>query len=528
MHPTHDALLECKKDEIIGRERTSQLNSLYTEKHSCNDKFELLNEQERSRREQYAEHILNDVEILPNDKLNDKMRQEVTEKPGESNTVPLVPAAYNFDMARRMAQENLEHQPLPDSIMDRAFRKLQAQGIRNPELALDVFPTATGKGHISDIHFFIICSLYVLYTGVGVRTHNAGPTHCTKLKVYRPKTCGVVPKPLDESRISSRPHTALMENMRPMDLAICWDYRPSNPADEPKPPTHIDGSNGSAAPAVFNLVKTPRTTDDLGTGRSGGVFSNTLGEEGFFEKDVMLRNKNLFSATLDANTNRECKCGSGNRQRQSSRSNLSDSRARCKSSPNLSVIAHASGSVDDGQQQQNENIIVCNYNKEHYHVRPVPHDKQHHHHQHRRRNRSLDKGRSARAPRLCELTQAMPTIEPPHVVQHSHKQDVNRIPFRTGIPKSNSSGTCTSFDSGCSSMSAGSAYTAKMVKIPKPKNPYAKKSYIIDTLAPPFACWKGGAGQGGYPEHWRLTSVYQHAYKPVSQRKRPLLATVYQ
>lgn len=354
---------------------------------------------------------------------------------------------------------------------------------------------------------------------MGVRTHNAGPTHCTKLKVYRPKTCGVVPKPLDESKISSRPHTAVMDNLRPMDLAICWDFRPANPNDEPKPPTHIDGSNGSAGPAVFSLVKTPRSThDDLGTGRSGGVFSNTLGEDGFFEKDVMLRNKNYFSARLDENTHRECKCvatpGSGTK-----RNSLQESRLRCKSSPNLSTMAHASGSDDSPHK---ENIIVCNYNREHYHVRPVSHN---HKHQDRpSRNRSQEKAKPNRINRLClQQRNAMPTTE--HLQLHKPEP---KTPFRAGVPRSNSSGTCTSFDSGCSSMSNESAYTSKMIKIPKPRNPYAKKGYIIDTLAPPFACWKGGAGQGGYPEHWRLASVYQHAYKPVDQRKRPLLATVFQ
>lgn len=106
--------------------------------------MELLNEQESKRREK-TDHILSEIDHIPDDTLEDKMRQEVTEKPGENNTVPLIPAYCNFEMARRMAQENLEHQPLPDSIMDRAFRKLQAQGVRNPELALDVYPTATGK-----------------------------------------------------------------------------------------------------------------------------------------------------------------------------------------------------------------------------------------------------------------------------------------------------------------------------------------------------------------------------------------------
>lgn len=72
------------------------------------------------------------------------MQREVTEKPGEQNTIPLVPANCNFLVARKMHVENLEHQPLPDSIMDKAFRRLQALGATNPELALNVIPTATG------------------------------------------------------------------------------------------------------------------------------------------------------------------------------------------------------------------------------------------------------------------------------------------------------------------------------------------------------------------------------------------------
>lgn len=73
------------------------------------------------------------------------MTREVTEKPGERNTQPIIPAFCNFQVAKKMHDENLEHQPLPDSIMDRAYRKLQAQGFANPELALDVFPLATGN-----------------------------------------------------------------------------------------------------------------------------------------------------------------------------------------------------------------------------------------------------------------------------------------------------------------------------------------------------------------------------------------------
>lgn len=346
----------------------------------------------------------------------------------------------------------------------------------------------------------------------------AGPTHCTKLKVYRPKTCGVVPRPSDKSKFNDRPHTSGgKEKMGPMDLAICWDYRPVDPRDEPKRPTHIDGSNGSAAPAVFTLVKTPRTPDataEPNTGRSGGVFSNTLGEETFFDKDIMRRNYQFGSKP---DLVRTCTCGTsaaswGNanekedRPRSISRhKDQNNSRQRrCKSSPNLSQLANASETMS--VYEDNNRVHQCTKHKQQRR-------------EHSSRTRKCTK--TMRPNRLCEQNVAPVSFS----VQPKPEY---KSAFKAGIPNSNSSGTCTSFDSGCSSMSSTSCSSKSMLKVPKPRNPYSKKDYVIDTLAPPFACWRGGAGQGGYPEHYRLASVYQHAYKPVEQRKRPLLATVYQ
>lgn len=56
-----------------------------------------------------------------------------------------IPAICNFQTARKMAQENLEHQPLPDAVMDIAFRKAQVAGSANPGAALEVGPYATGR-----------------------------------------------------------------------------------------------------------------------------------------------------------------------------------------------------------------------------------------------------------------------------------------------------------------------------------------------------------------------------------------------
>lgn len=52
----------------------------------------------------------NKTEKLP--VIDRNMRQEVSEKPGESNTIPLIPAYFNFQAAKKMAVENLEHSPL--------------------------------------------------------------------------------------------------------------------------------------------------------------------------------------------------------------------------------------------------------------------------------------------------------------------------------------------------------------------------------------------------------------------------------
>lgn len=296
-----------------------------------------------------------------------------------------------------------------------------------------------------------------------------------------------------------------------MDLAICWDYAPANPMDEPKPSAHIDGTNDIVAPAIFSVVKTPRPNDNHNTGRSAGVFSHTAGEESFFDKDIMLRNKNYFSTRLEQNTNRMCKCSTGSRSHSVSRKASAQERLlhandRCKSSPNLSVL------VQPSENTTRESIIVCNYNKEHYHYRPEP----------TKRHRS-----SAKKQNCCEKSRPVRLCE-----QNIHKlnQQMEKMATKIVKPlKSQSSGFCSSVNhSSNGSASTASEFTTKVFKIPKPRQPYAKKNYSIDTLAPPFACWKGGAGQGGYPEHWRLSSVYQHAYKPIEQRKRPLLATVFQ
>lgn len=137
LHHTYNQLSKNQANNLSA-------NELYTEKHNnCTDELAHLQAEDSHRiRNKNQEHILKDFKII-ND-TDEKMPYGVTEKPGQINTIPLIPASCNFQSAKKMAQENLEHQPLPDSIVDNAYRRWQAQGVSNPELALDVTPSATG------------------------------------------------------------------------------------------------------------------------------------------------------------------------------------------------------------------------------------------------------------------------------------------------------------------------------------------------------------------------------------------------
>lgn len=125
--------------------RLPELNELYVERPKTTQDFDApLCEPccEAKEKSPTSSSINELIEQLP--QIDRTMRQEVSEKPGENNTIPLIPAHCNFQAARKMAQENLEHQPLPDSIIDRTFFKMQSQGLLNPELSLNVEPLATG------------------------------------------------------------------------------------------------------------------------------------------------------------------------------------------------------------------------------------------------------------------------------------------------------------------------------------------------------------------------------------------------
>ncbi|XP_011498776.1 PREDICTED: uncharacterized protein LOC105362929 [Ceratosolen solmsi marchali] len=50
------------------------------------------------------------------------------------------------------------------------------------------------------------------------------------------------------------------------------------------------------------------------------------------------------------------------------------------------------------------------------------------------------------------------------------------------------------------------------LQVPRPRTPYARRTFCIDSLAPPFSV-VAGCRDTDYPEHWRLTSIYRQSYR---------------
>ncbi|ALC49596.1 CG3081, partial [Drosophila busckii] len=555
--PSHQLLLEQKLDRQLGVERELPLNRLYLQEHEskAGDKYRATAEGARevssavgrqfpslaAAQARYTGHLnqssscesdllqgddfgfvpgkdLISLPVLNREPQRDPQREReqkmplhsITEKPNERCPSPVVPAYANFELAKRMHHDNLDHQPLPDCVADLAYRKAQISGSHGG-LALDIDPIATG---------------------VGVKTHNAGPTHCTKMKVFRPKTGGVLPKALagDNYRgVGSAP----AKKMGAMDLAIGWDFKPANPADEPRLARHIDGSNDTAGPAVFTCVKTPREEQsNAELGRSAGVFTSTLGEPDFFDKDILRRKTDFAGRPVERNDN--CACDYERAPPRARSVSRDSSASHCRRAPAPSAGYGLPSNRMAKQYQSSPMLGDKTYQalREKY-LGPDTDDCHGSGLQlggchgggggggrggspHCKRDQLLR--RPAR--RLCHKVAPAPKCCPSAHGGHGHCL-TSKAAFRAGMPKLNASGDFI----GVSSPSCGAA--GRVLVVPRPRQPYAKKNYDIDTLVPPFRSQGGGAGQGGYPEHWRLASVYQHAYKPVEQRRRPLLQTVY-
>lgn len=400
-------------------------------------------------------------------------------------------AYYNFQTAKKMAQDNLDHQPLPDAILDKNFTELQAQGDPNPGLGLDVHLTTTG---------------------IGYKGYKVGPTQCTKLKVYRPKTCGVLPKYLDKSTMSDPINGEAIKldpKIGPMDLAIRWDYRPKN--REPRLPKHIDGSN-DIVPAVFTLVQqVPEKENAMQFERAEGVFHNTQGEVDFFDRDLIIKRKDYQKKY---EKERDCTCGTDvanfadvpgsesitrkNRPKTTKSDTIlytsSGNSRRCKSSPNISMIALRDtepGSITTADDSRK--IPVNHLPKETNEQKKVVRQPRHAH---------------PTIPRLC------------HQMRHDYEKMMKKYFLTNELMKLDENNNCPLITE------TPPINKTKVIYVPRPKQPYKKKNYEINSLAPPFSSWTGRGDE--FPNHLRLSSIYQQAYKPkpIESRKRPFLQSI--
>lgn len=67
---------------------------------------------------------------------------------------PILAAISNFNLAKKLHRENLEHNPLPDTVTDRLYKKIQMQRKGEAGLSLEDNNFATGK------FLCVTCSVY--------------------------------------------------------------------------------------------------------------------------------------------------------------------------------------------------------------------------------------------------------------------------------------------------------------------------------------------------------------------------------
>lgn len=377
---------------------------------------------------------------------------------------------------------------------------------------------------------------------VGVKGYGApGPTQCSKLKVYRPKTAVNLKR--RESHEVVRPKTSQpsrKEHMSEIELALCWDYKPVNPADEPKRSPHIDGSNGSAAPAVFAMVHQPSPSPEeiRPSPRPIPMHSRT-------EKRISVESLKSVSRESAERARSRPKTAWGSDDGKSKM--FQDRLKRLQERSNPSAVMDI---INNNQENNSPNILPGETRKSSASS-----------HAHHSRRKSLSGQGSVKSSELNsqKLMKEKHYQSSPNLTtageQTNGKNGKNRLlnsrpcmacdmkttssvdeakktksdykmAFKAGKPN-NGNGHHDSANTSQELSSTSSRQQTKHLTVPKMKAPFAKKSYSIGTLAPPFSFWPGTTGQD-YPEHWRLASVYQHSFKPVELRRKPLLQSVFQ
>ncbi|KAI5727080.1 hypothetical protein M8J76_013784 [Diaphorina citri] len=461
----------------------------------------------------------------------------------KENVVPLSNVYSNSMIAKTLAKENLLHQPLPDNFDDH-LNKISDETVDKHDCKNT---TAVG------------CKCY------GV----PGPTQCSKLKVYRPKTAHELQREVTRPSSNERcPRDCVKADKKEfysdIDYALCWDLCPPG-HPEHKKSQHIDGSNGSLAPAVFSLVPSRDPSPCLYEVKRDGLQSpvppralsakccpKTKHGEGRVSKA-----KDWLETTAPANTVNPSAVMTIVKKpepqenyfsfKQDREPRQDQQKPRCPSCTSNGSRGSNRRREQSPKPWSNEEFVGQRQTE---HKRPVDKEemieqrlKQRNIHSsspnlavHRPENingsthNHIPQGHHKNSnPNINHVDKYM--NENPHEHHHINGRETHDHHATPNGRSKNRSKVCKepvcprllrSRDSSISSNSRKNGFSP-----PKLKNHYVKKSYSIPTLSPPFTLWPGTTGQD-YPEHWRLASVYQHSYKPIEMRKRNLLQCIYQ
>ncbi|KAK0087096.1 hypothetical protein PV325_001765 [Microctonus aethiopoides] len=249
-----------------------------------------------------------------------------------------------------------------------------------------------------------------------------------------------------------------------MDLAICWET-PPDPCYEPPWPAHIDGSNDYPAPAIFTRVQHEN-------------------EQGMTYKSPMER----FEAKF-CNVKNRCDCNQVNTQNQS----------------------HNCHQTDNDNDDNEEGL-------------PISDDVLSEH-------KSTESKKSRSSIDLCQNLDAIHISEDHRLIKSGYLSNPAKrqpaVHLRNCSPSECRGDRTKRFRS--RSIHSAPVNTEKKNNglplkaiVPRPRTPYAKRDYCIDTLTPPFNIIEG-CRDADYPEHWRLTSVYQQSYRNPRKRIGPII-----
>lgn len=459
----------------------------------------------------------------------------------------------------RRYEDAQRHHGLPDAIEDAVYRSLQTKRDKHPGLGLNgCWPKCSAVAYKS--------------------FNDPGPTQCSKLRVYRPKTSSSsssLAAGQDGSTFQKRhddplrPKTCVpivtAQQLTDIKLALCWDL--DAPFDRNRPPRQPD------EPAVFHKVQpqhSPRVDGPQppsGNGKqppvppqnSSAVMGFVAAEKGIDDaetedlpearrtqtRECLMKNRNLSAVMeLIPNKNREDDDRRPAAERNDSRGadgaadrNVSNKPSRAsRSLSSSSTVRHR---IDENNDANHADGLNKTYDERGADTEPV------HGMRTRRRRRLPPRRSSAEFPsdrnRRRDNREPVAATERDHFKSYQQQRHAIRpclacdnpdcgrqdqavdecapykMAFKAGVPVSTP----------VKNRAVAAGKPARHLKVPKPRTTNSdKKKYVIGTLLPPFSMWPGTTARD-YPEHWRLTSVYRQAFKPLELRKQPLLQTIY-